>query len=134
MIRFPLIPLLLLPFFPITATFAQNSAWYIDTIAGTDRPVQDGGPGTSSLLNEPGGIVVDSAGNVIFADSNNHRVRKIAPDGTISTIAGTGAAGFSGDSGLATAAQMITPKGIALDQAGNLYISDLAANVIRKVT
>ena len=121
-------------FVAIITVFAQNSAWYIDTIAGTDRPVNDGGPGTKALLNQPSGVVVDAGGNVIFADSNNHRVRKVAPDGTISTIVGTGVVGNSGDSGPALAAQMIAPNGVAVDQAGNLYVSDFDANVVRKVT
>jgi uncharacterized protein (TIGR03437 family) len=113
---------------------AQNSAWYIDTIAGKDRPIQDGGAGTNAVLNGPSGVIVDTAGNVIFADSNNHRIRRVAPDGTISTIVGTGIAGYSGDVGPALQAQLITPKGLALDQSGNLYIADFGANVIRKMT
>jgi len=113
---------------------AQNSAWTIGTFAGTDRPVKDGGPGISSLLNTPGSVVLDAGGNVIFADTNNHRVRKISTNGTIATIVGTGAPGNSGDSGPALTARMISPQGLALDAAGDLYISDYAANVVRMVS
>jgi hypothetical protein len=118
----------------ITGLFGQNSAWTIGTFAGTDRPVKDGGPGTASLLNTPGSVVLDADGDVIFADTNNHRVRKIAPNGTISTIAGSGAPGNSGDSGPALTARTISPQGLAMDVAGDLYISDYSANVVRMVS
>lgn len=117
--------------FMIPVLSAQTGSWFVDTVAGTDRPVNDGGRGTLALLNTPGSVVPDAAGNVIFADSGNHRVRRIAPDGTITTIAGTGIPGYSGDGGPAGAAQLVTPQGLALDAAGNLYISDYSAHVVR---
>ena len=79
-------------------------------------------------------MALDSAGNLYIADSNNHRIRKVTPGGTISTYAGTGTEGFSGDGGPATAAHLDRPDGVALDSAGNLYIADLGNSRIRKVT
>jgi sugar lactone lactonase YvrE len=122
---------ILFGFATISVVSAQTSAWNIDTFAGTDRPVKDGGPGVSSLVNSPGGVVLDSAGDVIFADTNNHRVRKLTPAGIISTIVGTGAPGNSGDSGPALTAQLSAPVGLAIDLNGNLYIADYGANVVR---
>ncbi len=108
----------------------------ISTIAGTG--VQgfggDGGAATSALLNQPKGVAVDSAGNVIFSDTNNQRIRMITPGGTISTVAGTGAGGFSGDGGAATAAQVNKPHGLAIDSADNIYIADETNHRIRKFT
>jgi sugar lactone lactonase YvrE len=85
----------------------------------------DGGPATSAALSQPAGLVVDSAGNLYIADSNNSAVRKVTPGGVISTVAGTGGVqGFSGDGGQATSAKMMAPFGLALNSSGNLYISD----------
>ena len=76
----------------------------------------------------------DAAGNLYIADVQNHRIRKVTPSGTISTYAGTSSAGFSGDNGPATAAQLNNPFGVALDSAGNLYIADFSNHRIRRVT
>ncbi len=85
----------------------------------------DGGPATSAALSQPAGLAVDGAGNLYIADSNNSAVRKVTPDGIISTVAGTGRAqGFSGDGGQATSAKMMAPFGLTLDSSGNLYIAD----------
>jgi sugar lactone lactonase YvrE len=107
----------------------------ITTIAGTGSPAfaGDGGPAIAASLNYPGGITVDSAGNVYFNDDLNYRTRRIAADGTISTIAGSGAPGFSGDGGPATAASLNGNFGIAIDAQGNLYIADSTNNRIREV-
>lgn len=94
----------------------------------------DGGGATAAQLEYPNGIAVDSAGNVYVADTNANVVRVIAPNGTISTYAGTGAASYTGDGGPAAQAQLSAPMGLALDSAGNLYIADSGNNVIRKVT
>jgi sugar lactone lactonase YvrE len=91
------------------------------------------GSAASALLNNPAGVAVDSAGNIYIADQSNHRIRKVTPDGIISTIAGTGIAGFSGDGGPAVSAQINNPVHLALDAAGNLYIADYYNNRIRKV-
>jgi uncharacterized protein (TIGR03437 family) len=110
----------------------------MSTIAGTGFPDRggDGGPATSAQLNNPQGVAVDTAGNVYIADTNNHRVRKIAMDGTITTVAGIGLAAttFSGDGGPATKAALYYPKDVAVDAANNLYIVDSFNNRIRVVT
>ncbi len=108
----------------------------ISTVAGTGTAgfSGDGGPAPSAKLNLPLGVVVDSTGTVYVSDYNNHRVRKIAPDGKISTVAGTGAAGFSGDGGPAVSAQLYNPFGLAVDCVDTLYIADHLNNRIRKIT
>jgi len=108
----------------------------VSTIAGIDDPGYsgDGGPATDGQLNDPEGVAIDGQGNVYISDKYNHSVRKITPQGTISTLAGNGEAGYSGDGGLATASQLSGPTGLALDNAGNLYIADAGNNRIRKVT
>jgi trimeric autotransporter adhesin len=83
---------------------------------------------------DPFGVAVDAAGNVFVADTNNHRVLKVATNGAITSVAGTGESGFSGDGAKATLARLSNPYGIALDARGNLYIADRNNNRIRKVT
>lgn len=111
---------------------AQN----ISTIggSGTGGFSGDGAAATAAKLNGPSGVAVDLAGNVYVADAYNHRVRKIAKTGTISTIAGKGTAGFSGNDGAATAAELKNPTGVAVDNAGNVYVLDFGNNCIRKIT
>jgi trimeric autotransporter adhesin len=94
----------------------------------------DGGQAASAQLNFPSGVAVDSAGSLYIADSWNHRIRKITPAGVITTIAGKGAFGYSGDGGQATSAQLNVPRGVAVDSIGNLYIADSWNHRIRKVT
>ena len=110
----------------------------ISTIAGSGnripRNLGDNGPASEATLRSPYGIVVDATGNLSFAEPGASRVRKIDPNGTITTVAGNGTHGFSGDGGLATAAQLNSPLGVALDSAGNLYISDAVASRVRQVT
>src|SRR6202041_1106640 len=84
-------------------------------------------------LDTPTGVAVDTTGNVYIADSHNHRIRKVS-GGTITTIAGTGAPGFSGDAGAATAAQLSLPSAVAVDASGNVYIADTNNQRIRKIT
>jgi uncharacterized protein (TIGR03437 family) len=107
----------------------------ITTFAGNGKQGYsgDGGPATSAELNGPYRVTVDLAGNVYIPDSGNSRVRKVAPDGTITTFAGNGSSGYSGDGGPATSAVLNYPEAVAFDSAGNYYIADEAANVIRKV-
>lgn len=93
----------------------------------------DGGPATSAKLSYPDGVAVDSSGNLYIADKGNHRIRKVDTSGTISTVAGTGVYGFSGDGGDATLAQLYYPNGVAVDGSGNLYISDKDNHRIRKI-
>ncbi len=94
----------------------------------------DGGPALLGRFASPRGIAVAGDGTVYIADYSNQRIRRIAPDGTLSTFAGTGTAGFSGDGGPAVAAELNNPNDIALGPDGSLYIADLSNNRIRRVT
>ncbi|MFN2505617.1 MAG: hypothetical protein ABR540_15535 [Acidimicrobiales bacterium] len=84
----------------------------------------DGGPATAAQINGPNDAVVDAAGNVYIADTQNHRIRRVTPAGVITTVAGTGAPGFSGDGGPSASAQLDGPSSVAIDQLGNLLISE----------
>lgn len=94
----------------------------------------DGGPATSANLYYPSGVTLDAVGNLYIADTGNERIRKVATDGTISTVAGNGTSGFTGDGGVATNAELNQPSGVGIDSNGNLYIADYGNNRIRKVT
>jgi len=125
----------------------QDTVMRLDATTGNLTPVAgngtccfsgDNGPATSAQLNGPAGVAVDSAGNLYIADQNNYRIRKVS-NGVITTVAGNGTHGFSGDNGPATSAQLNLynggyPIGIAVDSAGNLYISDSGNLRIRKVS
>jgi trimeric autotransporter adhesin len=108
----------------------------ISTVAGTSARgfSGDGGPATAAQLYFPEGLALDASGNLYIADEANSRIRRLSlGTGIISTVAGTGTAGFSGDGGPATAARLVAPTGVALDRSGNLYIADAGDNRIRKV-
>lgn len=107
----------------------------IDTIAGTGEPgfSGDGGPATDAQLQEPMGIATHPDGRVLFSDAVNNRIRAIDPDGTITTVAGTGDAGFSGDGGPATDAQLALPFGVAVDADGRILFADRDNNRIRAI-
>lgn len=113
-----------------------NPQGVISTVAGdgTGGYSGDGGPATSAELNEPFSIAVDGNGNLYIADYQDHRIREVTPDGTISTVAGNGTAGYSGDGGPATSAELFYPSGVATDASGDLYIADTGNDRIRKVT
>ena len=113
-----------------------DSSGTITTIAGTGERGfgGDGGPAVQTQLNNPRGVALDDAGNLHIADSENHRIRKVDSTGTITTIAGTGERGFGGDGGPAAQAQLNSPRGVALDDAGNLYIADRGNRRIRILT
>ncbi|MFI1740872.1 RICIN domain-containing protein [Streptomyces sioyaensis] len=117
-------------------TDGEHSTPPISTIAGTGVAgfKGDNEPAVSAQLNGPYGIAVDSAGTLYFSDYYNHRVRKVTTDGKISTVAGTGAAGFSGDNGPAVSAQLNYPRHVAVDSAGAVYITDTNNHRIRKIT
>ncbi len=113
-----------------------STSGIITTVAGNGSLgfSGDGGPATSATMNIPSGIAVDSSGNLFIVDSNNNRIRKVSTSGTITTVAGNGSLGFSGDGGTATLASFYYPSSIAVDSSGNLYIADGWNNRIRKVS
>ena len=100
-----------------------DTAGVISTFAGTGQSgfSGDGGSANQAALSYPASVAVDGAGNVYVTDSGNNRIRKVDATGTITTIAGTGAYGFSGDSGSAVQAALSYPAGVAVDGAGNVY-------------
>jgi trimeric autotransporter adhesin len=121
-----------------SSVFGQS--YTITTFAGGGASLGDGGPATSAQLYLgpapsalAGGVAVDSAGNLYIADTNNNRVRKVS-GGVITTVAGNGTAGYSGDNGPATGAQLDQPSCVAVDAAGNLYIADTLNYRIREVS
>jgi len=108
----------------------------INTVAGngTYGYSGDGGPATSASLSNPVGVAVDTARNLYISESNSNRVRKVDhATGKITTVAGNGTQGFSGDGGPATSAPLFLPWGVAVDTAGNLYLADLGTARVRKV-
>jgi len=107
----------------------------ITTFAGTGTQGFSGdrGPATQANLNNSLGVAVDAKGNVYIADTDNGRIRRVGPDGIITTLAGTGTYGFSGDGGTAVQAQLYRPNGITVDAKGNLYIADEGNHRIRRV-
>ena len=107
----------------------------ISTVAGGGTGgLGDGGAATAAELHYPSGVAVDASGNLYIADYGSNHIRKVTPSGIISTVAGNGTGGYSGDGGAATAAELHYPTGVTVDASGNLYIADLLNNVIRKVT
>jgi uncharacterized protein (TIGR03437 family) len=119
----------------------------ITTVAGGGQLVgssADGGPATRARLTFPYALAVDGAGNLLIADPGwnfftgdygddpaDHRIRKVSPNGIITTVAGIGAAGFSGDGGPASTAALHAPLGVAVDEAGNIYVADGGNRVVR---
>jgi uncharacterized protein (TIGR03437 family) len=112
-----------------------NTSGIISTVAGNGAVgfSGDGGLATSATLNGPLGVAVDSMGNIYLSDTSNQRVRKVSPSGIITTVAGKGTLGFSGDGGPASLATLANPEGLAVDSVGHLYISDFNNNAIRQV-
>jgi streptogramin lyase len=106
----------------------------ITTVAGGGSTLGDGGPATSAAINQPYGVAVDEAGNLFIGDTGDNRVRRVdAVTGIITTVAGTGTWGYSGDGGLATAAKLSRPRGVAVDKSGNVFFSDSGNYRIRRV-
>src|SRR5580700_10470192 len=108
----------------------------ITTVVGTGQKgfAGDGGPATKALLNGPFDVCFDRAGNLYFSDTFNNRIRRVdAASGIISTVAGNGEKGFSGDGGPATKAALNEPYGVVVDRAGNLYIADRLNRRVRRV-
>ena len=118
-------------------TISKFAGRYPEDPAALPLPIpcgSDGGPATSAELLTPFGMAVDARGNVYIAEADGYRVRKVSPSGTITTIAGTGKFGFSGDGGPATSARLKNPQDVAVDGKGNVYIADSADNRVRKVS
>lgn len=113
-----------------------DSEGRVHHVAGTGQEghTGDGGPATAAKISSPTGIAVGPDGSVYFASTGRNVIRKVAPDGIISTVAGTGVYGFSGDGGPATAAEIGYVTGLAVNEAGEIFISDPQAARIRKVS
>ncbi len=110
-----------------------TGAGVVTTLAGkSETPGYSDGSGASARFNAPNGVAVDGNGNVYVAEFSGHRIRKITPDGTVSTVAGNGTPGFV--QGTGTAAQFNKPAGVAVDKEGNLFVADVGNNCIRKIT
>ena len=114
----------------IITTVAGNGTC---SFVGDGLPSGDGGTATSAALGSPQGLAIDAAGNLYIADFQNHRIRKVNPSGIISTVAGNGTSGFSGDGDIATKAQFFYPADVAVDASGNLFIADENNARVRKV-
>ncbi len=113
-----------------------NQSWVITTAVGTgERGYRgDGGPAAQALLNGPFDVGFDAAGNLYFSDTFNHCIRRVdARTAVISTFAGCGEAGYSGDGGPAIQARFNEPYGIAVDRAGNIYVADRHNHCVRRV-
>jgi uncharacterized protein (TIGR03437 family) len=107
----------------------------LTVVAGNGRAGYsgDGGPAIQASINAPQALAFDADGNLLIADTHGNRVRKVTPDGIITTLAGTGEGGYSGEGGPASAAALSLPDGVAADSAGNVYIADYGNNVVRRV-
>jgi trimeric autotransporter adhesin len=114
-----------------------NTSGIINSIAGLPSYGAgysgDGGPATAAEINDPYGMAVDISGNIYIADGSNNRIRIVNTSGIINTLAGIGFAGYSGDAGQATAAEINAPNGVYVDASGNVYIGDSQNNRIRIV-
>lgn len=108
----------------------------LETVAGTGQAGYGGdqGPATQALLNSPAGLAAAADGSVLVADRDNHRVRVIAPDGSIRTVAGTGQPSFSGDDGPAVGAELNLPSAVAVDSGGIIFIADSGNHRIRRIS
>jgi class 3 adenylate cyclase len=113
-----------------------NDDGTVSTIAGTGQAgaLGDGGPATAAELDGPQSVAIDSSGDVFIADSQNNRVQEVTASGTMTTFAGTGQSGYSGDGGPASKATLNDPTGVAIGFGGAIFIADSGNNVIREAT
>jgi sugar lactone lactonase YvrE len=109
-----------------------TSAGVTSVLAGVATLGSTDGTGTMASFYNPHGVAVDASGNVFVADTNNNRIRKITPDGVVTTLAGTGGSGST--NGVASTATFNNPQGVAVDGSNNIYVADTGNNLIRKVT
>ena len=125
----------LIVFLLLTSTLLAQGPETIETIAGNGAAgfAGDGGPALAASFNTPSDIAFGTDGTIYICDLRNSRVRAISPDGTVSTVAGNGAAAFSGDGGPATAASLNEPTGVAVGRNGDIFIADASNRRIRKV-
>jgi streptogramin lyase len=119
----------------LVASAAAAPSWQISTLAGTGTLgfSGDGGSAMSAQITDPYGIVRGPDGAIWFCEHNGHRIRRVAADGTISTIAGTGTKGYTGDGGAATAAMLNLPHELRFDRGGNIFIADMGNNAVRRI-
>ena len=116
-------------------TTNRNNAHIIETLAGdgTRGYSGNGGPAIQAKLHDPCGVAVDASGNIYIAGTDNNCIRKVDTSGIITTVAGDGTEGYSGDGGPAAQAKLDVPRGVAVDASGNIYIADYGNHRIRKV-
>ncbi|MDO8540538.1 MAG: hypothetical protein Q7S40_08905 [Opitutaceae bacterium] len=117
------------------ASIAFGADWRVSTFAGTGVAgfSGDGGPATSAQVNDPFGVVRGPDGAIWFCEYTGQRIRRVAADGTISTVAGNGERGYSGDGGPALKASFQRPHELRFDDAGNIYIADMMNHAIRRI-
>ena len=120
----------------LVGVLPAQSQWVINTIAGNGNATYagDGGLATAASLNHPKAMAVEQRGDLYIADSDNSRIRRVASNGIISTVAGNGTFGASGDGGQAVAASLSDDLGVALDGGGNVYVADSSNHRVRMVT
>ena len=124
-------------FSTFTQVYRLESNGTVTLIAGAPgfpSAVGDGGPATAARISNPSSLAFDAAGNLYITEPFDSRVRKVTPQGTITTFAGNGHAGYSGDGGPASSALLSTPVDVKTDNNGNVFIADLTASVVRKVS
>lgn len=122
-------------FVSLSAQPAHAAGWRIETFAGNGKQgfSGDGGPATQAQIDNPFGVVRGPDGAIWFCEYTGQRIRRVAPDGTISAVAGSGKKGYSGDGGAALEATFNLPHELRFDRAGNLYVVDMGNNAVRKV-
>ncbi len=119
----------------VTPASPPGTIGIITTYAGGGSVLGNGGPATSAQLQDPFGVTFDANGNLFIADGGDNRIREVLKsNGIISTIAGTGVAGFTGDGGAAASAEIDSPSDVTFDASGNLYISDTSNNRVRRIS